>query len=531
MAVPPLHSSSTVATGPAGVSGALRVSLARDVVLGLLIAVLLPLALVSVPNTISVVAGLLPPDLSAAGMIKAHGLALPAMVLTVPLAAWAVLRLPAAPVLVGGLALLAVAEAVGGYADSAALVGVLRVVHGVGAGLLIPASLMAVWRRAPVLKALWAASLASGLLAAQALALWPLDQVTSWRVTLQPYPMVTGVALVLAAVYMVLWLTGGGDDRPVAEAGERRRLLIAAAPAAGIALLALGAAGDWAFDLVNGVALVSVVALLVLASLGATAGEGGRPAAHAFVAVGVVVLPTAAQVTFVELGGLGGPGLSGLWLPFGVAVAVAAVAAILTGRVPERSSGRLPYLGLLAVVGGLCAVRLIVPVPQGGPLILPFALVAGGTAVALTAVLRTARTGAALFALALCFPAMLAGFLLGSGIQVPRVRTAGSPQAMVDAFVDSLHLWALAGGFILVAVIVLGAVLGRRRSAPGTHAAASGVPEVPRPAGPEWPGEDDDEDAGHDADWEGQPSAPELPSVPPPTPSPEGSPNGGHQER
>ena len=62
MAVPPVQPTRAVATGPTGLVRTLRVSLMLDVVLGLLVAVALPLAILAIPNTISVVAALLPPE-------------------------------------------------------------------------------------------------------------------------------------------------------------------------------------------------------------------------------------------------------------------------------------------------------------------------------------------------------------------------------------------------------------------------------------------------------------------------------------
>ncbi|MFC7649156.1 hypothetical protein ACFQX6_58620 [Streptosporangium lutulentum] len=60
-------------------------------------------------------------------------------------------------------------------------------------------------------------------------------------------------------------------------------------------------------------ASLSILVLLGLASVCAVDGVVGRAPSYTMLAVGVVILPTAAQVTYVELGGLGGPGLSGLW--------------------------------------------------------------------------------------------------------------------------------------------------------------------------------------------------------------------------
>ncbi|MGV9777747.1 hypothetical protein [Streptosporangium sp. NPDC003464] len=465
MAVPPTQPTRAVTVGPEGLARTLGVSTVLDVILGLLVAVVLPLAIVAIPNTISVVAALLPPEISQIAMVRAHGLALPAMVLTVPLAAVAVRRVRAAPILVAGLTLLALADAAGGFADSAPLVGVLRVLHGVGAGLLVPATLVAVSERSPLLRAVWGGMLAVSLLTAQALALWPLDEVRSWRVTLQPYPMLTGVALVLAAVYLVLWMRSGESAAAGGAAtAERGRLLTAVVPAVGITALALGSTFDWPPGLL---VLAAVVSVLALFWIGAFAGAGGRVPAYTMLAVGVVVLPTAAQVTYVELGGLGGPGLSGLWPAFVIAGVAGLAAAALVSRLGD---GALPLVGaggLVVVVAGLCAVRLLLPAAEGPALILPFVLLGVGAAVALTSALRSSGPGAALFALSLFFPAVLSGFLLGSGVQVIRLKEATTSQALVDGFVGALHLWALMGGGLVVAVIVLCAVLARRSPSAG----------------------------------------------------------------
>ncbi|GAA4236357.1 hypothetical protein FHR32_000701 [Streptosporangium album] len=521
MAVPPIQPTRAVTAGPEGLSRTLGVSVMLDVVLGLLVAVVLPLAIVAIPNTISVVAALLPPEISKVAMVRAHGLALPAMVLTVPLAALAVQRMRAAPILVAGLVLLAVADAAGGYADSTLAVGALRVLHGVGAGLLVPATLAAVWERSPLLRAVWGGMLALSLLAAQALALWPLDEVRSWRVTLQPYPMLTGVALVLAALYLVFWMRsgeGGGTS-----AVERGPLRMAALPAAGIALLALGSTFDWPPSLLILAALLSILALFGSASLGAFDGIGGRAPAYTMLTVGIVVLPTFAQVTSVELGGLGGPGLSGLWPAFAAAGVIGVVAAVLVGRLGDGGMLLTGAGGLVAVVAGLCAVRLLLPTSDGLVLIFPSVLIGAGASAALTSALRSCRPGAALFGLSLLFPGVLSGFLLGSGVQVTWLEDARSPQALVDGFVGALHLWALIGGGLVVVTIVLCAVLGRRSPDVGPDEVST-----PVAGGGAWDGPPSAEGAGGQGRAETRPepdSRPDrtgtLPVVPPPTPSPE----------
>ncbi|MFF4993395.1 hypothetical protein ACFY19_39900 [Streptosporangium saharense] len=558
MAVPPMQPARGVAAGSADLARPLRASLMLDVILGLLVAVTLPLAIVAVPNTISVVAALLPPEISQIEMVRAHGLALPAMVLTVPLAALFLRRIRAVPVLVAGLALLALADAAGGYAASASLVGVLRALHGVGAGLLLPASLVAVWERSVVLRAVWAGMLAVSLTAAQALALWPLDEVSSWKVTLQPYPMLTGVALVIAAVYLVLWIRNGdGFATPGGMRGGR--LPVAAGSAVAVATLALGTTFDWPPGLLILAAALSILGLFLLASLASACGgeEGsGRAAAYTTLVVGVVVLPTAAQVTNVELGGLSGPGLNGLWPAFVIAGVVGLVAAVGVSRLGGTAAPLCAAGGLAVMVAGLCAVRALLPAAEGPSLVLPFALLTAGAAVALTAVLRPVGAGAALFALSLFLPGVLSGFLLGTGVQLTLLKQAGTPQAMVDAFVGALHLWALVGGGLVVVAIVLGAVLARRTAV----AHASAEPEeserrisVPAPALPvdsasstvastevsPSVGEKPEEDGPERAEPEARPGpetgprrdpgavdVPEpgtVPVVPPPTPSPEGA--------
>jgi hypothetical protein len=467
MAVPPIQQSSNEPA--AGTAASARFPWLLDAVLALLVVAALPLAIVSIPNTVSVVGDLLPEGFDRLGLMRAHGLALPAMMLTVPLAAVALGRLRAPYVLVAGLALLALADTAGGYAGSTFLVGVLRVVHGVGAGLLVPATLVAVWERPPVLRALWTGVLAFSLLTAQALALWPLDGVHDWKVTLQPYPMLSGVALALAAAYLVLWLTRGQRAAQLPLPGERNRLLLATVPAAGIAVVAISTASeDWRSSLVIGVAVLAVAALLALASIGS---RESRTLAHTMVAVGAVLLPSVAQVTFVEMGGLGGPGLKGLWLPFGVAGLLAVAAAVLVCLFAGEEPRWLTSPALLAMVVGLCSVRVVVPDADGLVLVVPFTLLAVGASVALTAAVRSTALGEALFGAALCLPGVLAGFLLGTGVQMSMLRGVSAPQLLVDRFVGALHLWALVGGFLVVVVIVLGALLARR---PPADAARTG---------------------------------------------------------
>ncbi|MFC4006284.1 hypothetical protein ACFOY2_03560 [Nonomuraea purpurea] len=481
--------------------------------LGLLVVVALPLAIVTIPNTLSVVAKLLPGDIDQVGLMRTHGLALPAMMLTVPFAAVALRRVPAAQLLVGALALVALSDVAGGYAASELMVGAARVLRGIGSGAVVVATLAAVWDRATALRALWVGMFSLSLLAAQALALWPLDDVSSWKVTLQPYPLVTGVALMLAATHLIAWMALGRPAEPGPDIRERGRLLLSAMPAAAIAAAAISTATEgWRAIPVMLLAGLAIAGLLVLAAFGAAP---GRTQAYSMVAVGVVLLPSAAQVTMVEMGGLGGPGLRGLWVPYTVA-GVLAVAASVAVRLLVPAPGRwLAPLGLLTMVVGLCSLRLVVPSADGLVLMLPFTLLAVGAAVALTSALQGTSMGAAAFGLSLGVAGVLAGFLLGTGVQMAMLDGVASAQELVDGFVGALHLWALIGGFLVVAVIVLASVMtrgpGRRAGAvdddgsdvppsgpSGTRAASSDTlpSDVLLVRGAPDPGPDDDEPTG-----------------------------------
>ncbi|TDB95396.1 hypothetical protein E1267_41930 [Nonomuraea longispora] len=518
MAVPPIQRS----PHPAGP----RLPWLLDAVLGLLVVAALPLALVAIPNTLSVVAKLLPGDIDQVGLMRTHGLALPALVLTVPLASVALRRVKAAHLLLAGLTLVALSEAAGGYAGSELLVGAVRVVRGVGAGLIVPATLAAVWERAPVLRALWAGMFGLSLLTAQALALWPLDAVSSWKVTLQPYPLVTGVALALAAVHLVGWMMLRPPSTPEPEGEERGRLLPAVAPAAGIALMAISTANEgWRAVPVIALAGLAVVGLLVLASFGP---PRNRTLSYSMVAVGVVLVPSAAQVTLMEMGGLGGPGLRGLWIPFALAGVFAVAAAVAVRLYAGVAARWLVPLGLLAMVAGLCAVRLVVPSADGLVLVVPFTLLAGGAAVALTAALQDVGFGAAVYGLSLCCAGVLAGFLLGAGVQMTMLDGVRSAQELVDRFVGALHWWALIGGFLLVVVIALASVMAWRpvkeETPPPRGTQEAGAAEPPCAGG--FAGEEPPTGAPQSAfdtvrpRW-GDERRPEPPAVPPQAHSPE----------
>ncbi|WP_241683056.1 hypothetical protein [Actinomadura sp. J1-007] len=128
------------------------------------------------------------------GLARATGLALPALVLCVPVAAVTARRFPARLVLLAGVALLLAGLAAARFADSVAFAGTVRVAQGAGAGIALPASLVVVWERGGRwLSALWAGSLAAALMAAMPLALRAVPVTVTdgtqgdWRRALAPY--------------------------------------------------------------------------------------------------------------------------------------------------------------------------------------------------------------------------------------------------------------------------------------------------------------------------------------------------------
>jgi hypothetical protein len=105
-----------------------------------IVATVVPLAVAQIPDAI---AWSLPPRLAAGGpavvtsVLRASGLALPAMAVAGSLAALAVRWLRAGPVLLAGLFLLAAADALGDAARTVILIGVDRSLHGAGAGVTL----------------------------------------------------------------------------------------------------------------------------------------------------------------------------------------------------------------------------------------------------------------------------------------------------------------------------------------------------------------------------------------------------------
>ena len=111
---------------------------------------MVPLAAAQVPDAI---AWSLPPRLAAGGpviigsLLRASGLALPAMAVAGSLAAMAVRWLRAGPVLLVGLLLMAAADVLGDTARSVIMIGTDRSLHGAGAGIALAGTVAIVAER------------------------------------------------------------------------------------------------------------------------------------------------------------------------------------------------------------------------------------------------------------------------------------------------------------------------------------------------------------------------------------------------
>jgi hypothetical protein len=459
-----------------------RRDLAGLAVLLLILVTAVPAAVLVLPNTASYVVPLAARDLGlsgdgAAGFVRAAGLALPALLLTTPLAAVLSRRLPAWGVLFGGLALMLGAQASAAYATSVPLVGLVRAVQGAGAGAVLPAALLlACERRERRLTAgVWAAGLVGALVLATPAALVatpaPGDAyAAAWRAILHPYWWLGAAALVGTGLLALLRLRPvPGPGAPPATRGERVLLLLPVAPSAGFAFLAVVTGYDWSPGAQLILAACAIAGLLGLALVGSRGAVTGSPLGYAVVmiAVGLLTMPVTGP-----LAGL----LGGRVVPFGpfAAGAGCAALAVLTATVSGRAAGRgAAILAFLAM--GTDADRWE----------LSGALGALGTGIGLVlgTALRPTEAGPALFGLTLCVPAVLGGHLVVGPLQVAKVgavvRAGGGTGEALRALTDAYRVWLV--GACCIAVVLAAATLwagrGRRRRGTGLAAApdASGT--------------------------------------------------------
>jgi hypothetical protein len=436
-----------------------------------------PAAILVLPNTASYVAPQATRDLGlgaarAVDLVRACGLALPAMLVVTPVFAAAARRLPPWAVLLAGLAVLLGAQAAAPYATSLPVVAAVRVAEGAGAGAVLPATLVLAWqvRQRATATGMLAAALTGTLLLATPLALAATPAPDApWRTILRPYWWLSAVALIGAGLL--------GLRRPhrpaAARRGERTQLLLPAVPAAGFAFLAVVTTYDWSTGAQLVLAAASIAGLLGLASVGSGNVLTGSPLACAvvMVAVGLLTMP----VTGPLAGLLGGRSVP--QAPFAAAAASAALAALAAAAL-GRDTGRAAVLCGYGM--SLVAVLLLMTMGTADrwtPLV-ALCVLGTGAGMATGAALRHTEPSAAVFGLSLCFPAVLGGHLIVGPLQIARVgavtRAGGGTAEALFALTAAYRLWLVTAGVIIVVLAATTAwvsrnsTVGSQRRAEGT---------------------------------------------------------------
>jgi hypothetical protein len=405
-----------------------------------LVAAVVPLAIAQIPNAI---AWSFPAQFAAtrpnvlASLLRAAGLALPAMAVAVPFGGLAIRRFRAGPVLLAGLLAIGAADALGEGTRTVLLIGVDRSLHGLGAGVSMAAVAAIVAERRHTTRFLagwWACAVVVALAAAPALMRHRVS-VGGWRAALQPYPWLTGAALALAALYPIL---ADGTARTAVRgafpAAERVLLALLAAPVAGMCAVTLAVTyrGNHA---VVAAAIADAIALAGVTVMAVRASTAGRLVAVCAV-IGFTVAPAADAVTVITP-----PGQHG-W----------------------AAGSAVTHLGVLAL--------LCVPL-------------AGGLAAALAAALRGAGSGGAVCGVALLLAGVVGGSLAAGAVQLQALQGARTAAAAHAALVAATARWAFLAAAVAAAVALVMAVAPRRRGpvrAAGP-AANSGAPPVRRAGG------------------------------------------------
>jgi len=441
------------------------------------VATVIPLVVLQIPDAIT---WALPPRLAGQGpgvvasVLRASGLALPAMAVAAPLAALAVRCLRAGPVLLAGLLVIAAAALLGDTARTAALIGVDRSLHGLGAGIAMTA-VVAIVAEQPQAKqpqagrrsmaGWWAALTVAGLAAAPELM---RCRVTSghWRAALQPSPWLTGTALALAALYALLAEgTATADARSAFPPAERAQLALLAAPMAGICAIAVAVTyrGDKA---VAAAALADALALTGIAAVTARASTAARLAVVCAVA-GFTLAPAAGAVTALtqptEFGSESG----------GVALAAALCGAILALMTKNGHVRAVTAVGLFLAAAGFAALYLAGPEnPHSRMLAMLCVPLVGGLSAALAAGLRATGAAGAMASVVMLLAGVVAGYLAAGAVQLRALADARTAQAVRGALVTAAGHWALVAAAVsAAAALAMACTAGRRASRKPGHLA------------------------------------------------------------
>jgi hypothetical protein len=438
-------------------------------------------------------------------LLRSSGLALPAMAVTGSLATLAVRWLRAGPVLLAGLLTLAAADVLGDYAHTVALIGADRSLHGAGAGIAMAAVVAVVVGQAKarppkpsqptpgqptpsqptpgqpeatpgqaeatpgqpkagrrVLLGWWAAFTVAGLAAAPELMRLRVSS-GDWHAALQPYPWLTGGALVLGALYAVLSEgTAPATARNAFPAAERAQLALLAAPVAGICMIAVAVTyrGDRA---VVAAAVADAIALAGIAAITARAGSAARFAVVCAV-TGFTLAPAAGAVTALSLP----TARAGAWLGAALAAALGGAALGLLTRRPRVRAMTAAGLCLAAI--GFGALDLAATAGPHGPLLVLVCVpLAGGLAAALAASLRPVGAAGALAGVVILLAGLVAGYLAAGGMQLHALNGARTQPAVHAALVTGAGRWALLAAAVTGAVaLAMACTPGRpRRGRPG----------------------------------------------------------------
>jgi hypothetical protein len=458
------------ATVPA-VTGAVREAALNLCALALVVTVI-PLIMIQIPDA---VAWVVPPRVAAAGpgavasLLRASGLALPAMAVAGSLAALMVRWLRAGPVLLSGLLILAAADALGGVTRTVALIGADRALHGTGAGIAMAGVVAVVAERRPrrrpqpqtpnggrrLLAGCWAAFTVASLATAPELMRHRVGS-GDWAVALQPFPWLTGAALVLGALYALLAEgTAITAARSLFPAAERAQLALLTVPVAGICAIALAVTYPGGHA-VTAAAVADALALAGIAVITARAATAARFAVVCAV-TGFTVSPAAGAVTAltqstafsggaVLIAALGGAGL-----------------ALLTRHPHARA---VTATGLSVTAVGLAALDLAGPAAASGHLLALLCIpVAGGLAAALTAALRTAGATGALAGVVILLAGLVAGYLAAGAVQLRAIAGTATAPAARAALATAAGHWALVAAAVTGAVaLALAGTPGRKRA-------------------------------------------------------------------
>ena len=503
-----------------------------------LVATVVPLAVAQIPDAI---AWSLPPRLAAGGpavvtsVLRASGLALPAMAVAGSLAALAVRWLRAGPVLLAGLFLLATADALGDASRTVILIGVDRSLHGAGAGVTLAGVIAVIterrarqrqrqrpepgqrhdsgqrhqlgerhqpgklpglgerqqpgerqpserYRQFPaatgrLAAGWWAAVMVAGLAMAPELM---RHRVSSggWHAALQPYPWLTAAALTLAALYALLAEgTAVATARNAFPAAERAQLALLTAPVAGICAIAVAVTyrGGHAVD---AAAIADTIALAGIAAITARAGTAGRFAVVCAV-TGFVLAPAAGAVTALTAS-------TQSTAETGGAVLAAALCGAGLALLPKRPHPRaLTVTGLVLAAAGLTALDLAgLAAPSGRMLMLLCAPVAAGLAAALTASLRAAGPAGALAGVVLLLAGLVAGYLAAGAVQLRALTGATTAPAAHAALATAAGHWTLTAAGLAGAVALALTCIGGRRKGVDPGAGPKSGPNSTPGAGP-----------------------------------------------